>query len=245
MNQYTVYMKMWFAFARQGLKPTIRNVIEFLTHLSEKGYNYNQLCAARSAVVVLSENPLLGKHPVLKRFMKGIFETKPTFPRMAVVWDIKCVFDYFRKMTEPLSMEMLGKKLVMLIALLAGGQRSQTINTLKVTDIKIAGDKCIIPVYDPIKQTRQGKHIKPLEFRVYLKEPKLCVITTLTEYLKITKQHRRDTATFISYQRPFKPVFFLSFNIGIVILVGKELAYKNRDHEHHYACSAPQASCVF
>ena len=75
VNQYTVYMKMWFAFARQGLKPTLRNVIEFLTHLSGKGYNYNQLCAARSAVVVLSEvrKPIIGKASCLKTFYEGHF----------------------------------------------------------------------------------------------------------------------------------------------------------------------------
>ena len=59
-----------------------------------------------------------------------------------------------------------------------------------------------LPIYDPIKQTRRGKHMKPLEFKVYVKEPKLCVIDNLSCYMAKTKHLRSSNPLFISFQRP-------------------------------------------
>ena len=41
-----------------------------------------------------------------------------------------------------------------------------------------------------IKQTKPTKHMAPLRFQIYNKEPRLCVVAHLTEYLKRTKSYR-------------------------------------------------------
>ena len=66
--------------------------------------------------------------------------------------------------------------LPILLAILSGGQRAQTIFSIDVLDIKIVGGNCVIPIYDTLKQTRPGHHLEPLKFSVYLKEPKLCIM---------------------------------------------------------------------
>ncbi len=179
-----------------------------MTYLHSKKYKYGQLCAARSAVATLSQIENIGKHPDIKRFMKGIFELEPQLPVYTTVWDVGCVFNYFRTLASPadLSLEMLGKKLAMLICLLAGGHRSQTIHAIQVTNIKVTPQHCVIPIYSKIKQTRPGKHLKPLEFSVYLKEPKLCVIEHLVHYLARSKNIRKHSQLFLSYQKPYQAV---------------------------------------
>ena len=102
-------------------------------------------------------------------------------------------------------MELLSKKVAILIGILAGGHRSQTIHTIKTNDIIVTADKCIVPIYDPIKQTKSGKHLKPLQFKVYT-ESKLCVIQNLTVYLQRTRAVRTGEALFLSYQKPYHPV---------------------------------------
>ena len=208
MTQYAVYAKLWYSFARQGLKPTLRNIVEFLVHLHSKGFNHDQICAARSAIGVISDVENIGKHPDIKRLMKGLFETNPKFPRYTCVWDVRILFNFFRKMPHQrdLPAKILCKKLAVLLSVLAGGQRSQTIHKINVLDIKINVEKCVIPIYDAIKQTRRGKHMKPMEFKVYPREEKLCVISNLTEYLLKTRPMRRDSALFISYQKPYHAV---------------------------------------
>ena len=141
-RQYCVYAKLWFAFARQGLTPMVRNVIESITQLHSKGYTHDQLCTARSAVAILSDIPNVGKHPGVKRLFKGLFEMASILPRIVSVWDVRCVFDYFRGLPHQseLSLELCGKKLAILVCLLAGGQRSQTVHAIKATDIVIKGE---------------------------------------------------------------------------------------------------------
>ena len=70
-------------------------------------------------------------------------------------------------------MGVLGKKLALLITILAGGQRSQTIHKINAGDIHTIDSKCILPILAKLKQTKPHIHMKPLEFRVYLKEPTL------------------------------------------------------------------------
>ena len=192
----------------QGLRPTLRNIVEFLVHLHSKGFNHDQICAARSAVGVISDVENLGKHPDIKRLMKGLFESNPKYPKYTCVWDVRILFDYFRKLPHQklLPIKLLCKKLAILLSILAGGQRSQTIHRINVLDIKTNPEKCVIPIYDPVKQTKRGKHMKPLEFRVYSEDEKLCVINNLTEYLLKTRPIRKYSALFLSYQKPYQAV---------------------------------------
>ena len=208
ITQYLSYAKLWFSFAQHDLSPTVSDLVEFLYFLHSKGYKYKQLCQARSAVGALSQHEDIGKHPDVKRFMKGLFEKNPEFPVYSCIWDVKKLLDCFRTIPHQreLSLKMLSKKLAILLAILAGGQRSQTVHTIKATDIVVTDEKCIIPIYDVIKQTKDGKHLKPLEFRVYKLEPKLCFVQNLLVYLERTREHRRSSQLFLSYQKPHHPV---------------------------------------
>ena len=107
--------------------------------------------------------------------MKGVFESRPVFPSYKIIWNIDILFNYFRKLThqKDLPFPHMGKKLAMLIAVLAGGQRCQTIHAINALHIRVLHDKCIIPIYQTLKQTRIKAHLKPLEFKVYSKENKL------------------------------------------------------------------------
>ena len=208
LEQYLVYAKLWFNFAAQGLTPTVRNILEFLVHLHSKGYNHSQICQARSAVGAISGIENLGKHPDIKRLMKGLFEIKPWFPKYSCVWDVRILFNYFRSLPHQrlLPLPLLSKKLAILICILAGGQRSQTIHAISALDLVVTSEKCIIPIYCKIKQTRQGAHMKPLEFKVYLDDEKLCVIQNLAVYLERTRPFREVPQLFLSYQKPHHPV---------------------------------------
>ena len=244
LDQYVTYAKLWFRFAGQGLTPSVRNLVEFLYHLHSKGYNHKQLCQARSAVSALSSTDDVGKHPDVKRFLKGLFEKKPQFPVYSCVWNVKTLLDYLRSIPhqDMLSLEMLSKKLAILIGILAGGQRSQTIHTIKSTDIVVANDKCIIPIYDVIKQSKQGKHMRPLEFRVFTTDQKLCVVQNLVTYLQKTRGHRKSPELFLSYQRPYHPVTKDTVARWINDIMQK--AGINMNHYVTHSCRAAASSAL-
>ena len=60
-----------------------------------------------------------GEHPLVARFLKGVFELKPSLPRYAFVWDVGTVLRYMQSMTPmtDMTLAMLTKKLTTLLAL--------------------------------------------------------------------------------------------------------------------------------
>lgn len=91
----------------------------------------NTARSALSALLHRKDNTIpFGQLPLVKRFMKGIFELRPSFPRYEAVWDVNKVFAYFRQKcnVSDLSLKELSERLTFLLLLLSG-QRSQ-INTL-------------------------------------------------------------------------------------------------------------------
>ena len=143
---------------------------------------------------------VFGNIPIANRYMKRIFENNPTLPKFRFTWNVFLLFNYFRNMQEihELDIQKLTQKLVMFITLISGGQRSQTIHGIGVSDIKILDNKVVIPIMSLIKQTMSTKHMASLCFHIYNKEPKLCVVTHRTEYLKRTKSYRDTDKLFLS-----------------------------------------------
>ena len=92
--------------------------------LYDDGLQYSALNTARSAistVVTLAAEVSIGKHPLVTRFMRGVFQLQgPALPRYTETWNVGVVIKYLSNM-EPkaeLTMENLTKKLTMLLALL-------------------------------------------------------------------------------------------------------------------------------
>jgi len=128
------------------------------------------------SILIDSEPLTFGKLPLVKRFMKGILEQRPVFSKYNYIWDVNKVFEFFRGLPslEDLDLKMLSYKLVMLLCLVSGGQRAQTIHSLCLKDIHFIEESIAIPIMSKIKQTMPGKHMKPLFFRPYENDPKLC-----------------------------------------------------------------------
>ena len=70
-------------------------MLHFLTELFEDNCGYSALNTTRSALstfIVLPGNISVGNHPLVTRFMKGVFQSRPTFPKYTEIWDVKVVF---------------------------------------------------------------------------------------------------------------------------------------------------------
>lgn len=215
LAKYQTYFDKWVQHCecrkQNPIHPSILQGVEFLTSLFLEGYTYKYICSARSAlscIYEISSAVEFGKTPLVKRLMKGIFEIRPVFPKCTTIWNVKYVFDLFRRWpeNEKLNQKCLSLKLVVLIALVTGGQRMQTIHKINLDDFKVFPEKLVIPIMDKLKQTKPNKHIKPLVLHPYLTEPKLCVTSALTAYLKVTLPRRSHPQLFLSYIKPFKPV---------------------------------------
>ncbi|CAB4002709.1 Hypothetical predicted protein, partial [Paramuricea clavata] len=193
-SQYQVHLQKWLQFCMERdcdiISPNLPQALDFLSSLFDSGLSYSSLNSVRCAVstiLQLSDSAVtFGQLPIVKRFMKGIFELRPALPRYQTTWDVSKVLDFFRKQSMPsaLTLKDLTVKVTFLLSLLSG-QRCQTIHVLTVDNMILMADKCTFHVREKVKQTRVGTHVKPLEF--------LCVVTHLLEYVKRTACTRNDT----------------------------------------------------
>jgi len=70
---------------------------------------------------------------LISRFMRGIFNERPSLPRYSKIWDVKVVLRYLETLDTSVILS-LSCKLCMLF-LLVTAQRCQTLHVLKLSDV--------------------------------------------------------------------------------------------------------------
>ena len=149
-----------------------------------------------------------GTHPMMCRFLKGVFELKPSLPKYKNIWDVNTVLAYLSNLHPPpgLTLKDLTFKTTMLLALLSG-QRCQTLHLLSVSNMVLKDDSCVFIINKLLKTSRPGKHVSDLTFTAYSPDNRLCPIVCLSEYVKRTSHLRKGSdQLLVSFQKPHKPV---------------------------------------
>lgn len=213
-KQYEPALKKWLSFCENSIdpfNPKIDQALDFLSQLYNEGASFHSMSNARSALSTFIkpfDSTTFGRLPIVKRYMKGVFESRPTFPKSCITWDVNILFNYFRSLPdiENLSLKLLSLKLASLIAIASGGQRVQTLQSLDINNINYLPDKVIIPITTKIKQTKPSKHIEPLELKGFPQEPKLCPVLHLKHYMTKVDEIRASDSLFVSYIKPHKAV---------------------------------------
>ena len=94
-KQYAPYIKKWHEFCSKwevnSYNPPLNTALDFLVSLHEQGLSYTAVNTARSAlsaIILPTDNVNIGSHPIVSRFMKGIFKSNPPVPRYHTTWDV-------------------------------------------------------------------------------------------------------------------------------------------------------------
>ena len=188
-GRYNSLLQQWNDFCEETnyLLPDVTSVLKFFTELYEKGCQYSSITLARSAlasVVTLRGYATLSNHPLIKRFIKGVFHLRPPKPKYSSIWDADILLKYWQKIEDnpQLNLLELSKKVTTLLELLHG-LRISTIATFDVTLITMSNDTCIFCPSEPLKHDRQGR---PRDKFIYKKfeNSKLSPMAATKEYLK-------------------------------------------------------------
>ncbi len=190
-------------------------IITFLTELFESGLAYSSLNVARSALasfVSLTDGNTVGTHPLINRFLKGVYTKRPPTPRYDYIWDVRIVLNYLRKQSpaSSLSFKQLTLKLVMLIALMTA-QRSQSIHKLRLDALQFESSTAIFQISDLIKQSRPGRTGLTVRLPAYPADRRICVYTYLKHYISQSRKYRAHSGVseqqlFISFKKPYARV---------------------------------------
>lgn len=168
----------------------------------------NTARSALSAIGLVVEGFSAGAHPLVIRYMKGVFNLRPTQPRYSQTWDVSTVLVYLKKLSpvRKISLKLLTYKLVMLIALTCAS-RAQSLHLLDIANMKKGCDTYTLYYSGLLKQTRAGSANPVAELKSYPPDRRLCVIFVLKEYLRRTLLLRKNySCLFLSYIKPYKPV---------------------------------------
>jgi len=194
------------------IKPSPALLVDYLDSLYQKGLGYSSLNTARSAVSSLTAidniNKTIGEHPLVTRFMRGVFSNRPSLPRYSNSWDVSIVLKYLKTLipVNRLSLKHLTWKLVMLLSLLTG-QRGQTLHLMDIRFIEITENYVRIQILELLKTSKPGKHLSPIYLEKYDSDESLCIVRTMKHYLERTSLIRgEETRLFITTIKPFRSI---------------------------------------
>jgi len=186
-------------------------VLDFLSELFDSGLSYSALNLARSALssfMCLNDGTSVGSHPLVARFLRGVFNLRPPQAKYKEIWEVRPVFNYLRKLSPVkfISLKQLTLKLCMLIALLSA-QRTQTLHLLTIDSMVFTKKDVQFRISEFVKQSRPGHVGTLVELQAYPADRRLCVVTVLKAYLERTKGLRgNEKKLFISFVKPHESV---------------------------------------
>ena len=161
-----------------------------------------------------------GKHPLVQRFMKGIFNLRQVLSGQFAVWDPDIVLNYLSNLEHDLPLKDLPEKLVILLCLLSG-QKKQTVKLLNIKDMLLEKGKCTFIIKRPMKTTKPGFQESPIAFLQYPSNRKTSIATTITHYLEITKELRITDLQIINHKKPHKAVSTGLISRWCKVILGK------------------------
>ncbi|XP_063540291.1 uncharacterized protein LOC134749320 [Cydia strobilella] len=210
LSQYSSSLKLWWQYCQINeindiFDVKINNLIDFLNRCLQDGASYGTLNNHRSAISLISVN-CISQDDCLKRFFRGVFRLKPSFPRYTVTWDPMIVLNYFSNLfpNETLPIEHITKKLVILLAL-ATGQRTQTLSLIRLNNIQRFNNRIIIKITDMVKTSAVGRSQPIIDLPFFDEKCSICAAKTLLAYINVTQNNRpiNETKLILTYKRPY------------------------------------------
>lgn len=207
-RQYKVYIEKWIDFCGrntiQALEATLPETLTFLTELFHSGVGYSAINTARSALSAILPSLQLGSNHITKKFMRGVFNRRPSLPKISSIWDVKCVFDLFRLPAwdiENLQLKTLTQKLAVLL-ILSACERVQFLASLSLSNMVHNDDGSFdFQINVLLKTSKPGNHKSVVKFRPF-QESSLCPATHLARYIRMTSYPNRNDALFLTYRKP-------------------------------------------
>ena len=214
---YSCNWRRWERWcAPSGCNPVfapLSSILDFLASEYAEGKQYRTLNCYRQAIS-MTHSPIdgvvVGKHPLVVRLMRGVYNARPPQPRYLTTWDVGQVLHHISSLgrNRDLSLKQLSHKLVVLLAL-ANASRASEIYALDIRYMSRDRDGISFAIADLTKTARPGKK-RSIYYPSLKEEERLCPVNALNEYLRHTEQRREEDQTktrlFLFVVKPYKPV---------------------------------------
>jgi len=209
-KQYNAVHRKWTDFCNKTKadqwKPSVVNILQFLTEIYSSGLGYVAINTARSALSTILgsvEGYPIGQHPLINRLLKGVSRLRPPSSKYKFVWDVSQVLQLFKHWESDcnLSLKLLTLKTVGLLALCTA-QRVQTLASLTRSNIHFSSSDLVIRVSSRLKTTKPGEGLI-INLKKYSEE-KLCIYSCLRHYMERTSNLSTSDFLLVCHQSPYK-----------------------------------------
>lgn len=195
---------------RNPLRNDLNNILLFLTEAHSKGKAYNTINIYRS-MLSSTLDPIdglqIGKHPLVLKLMRGIYNSNPPKPKYDCTWDVDMVVNHLNRLAnEEMTIAPLARKLVTLIAL-ASLLRVSEIASIARESLKINESGMSFSLLKPRKAQREGA-LKTLSIK-RIRDPRIDPVSCTERYILLSEGFRNqanDKHLLIGSVKPHKPV---------------------------------------
>ena len=211
LKQYNVFLRKYKTFClSRGVDPALQNVplvLDFLKHLLDQGLSYSSINTARSALSSIFPTPPIGEHPLVVRFLRGVYQIKPNIPKYVATWDVAVVLKYLEKLSpvKYLSLAQLSHKLITLLALVTGA-RIQTLHALDLKHCNINADSVTFTIMCLLKHSTPANKTTNTVNLLSYSNKKVCPVFHIKYYILRTKKVRQDSHLFLAPLQPHQRV---------------------------------------
>ena len=216
-NTNSAYNSAWHKWHRwcaernyNPISTPLSSVLQFLAEQFDTGLQYRSVNTLRSAISTTHPNidgMAVGRHPLVSRLLRGMFNLRPPSPRYSHPWDVRIVVNFLSTYkSADLSTLQLAKKAVTLLALV-NADRCSDLAALDRDHIQWTASGVEFTVVQLTKTRRLGTP-KKVFYATFRDNNELCPVTVLRLYMDKTAEQTAELASpkpmFLTSRKPFR-----------------------------------------
>ena len=191
----------------------VKEVFCYLAGIFGASMSYSSINVSRSMLssnlnMGIGNREEIGKHPLVTRLMKGIFQARPPTPKYSGTWDPSIVLSHFVATAgQTLSLLQLARKLATLLALTIL-LRCAEIASIQRETFEFAGLKVYFDLGTLRKSQRSGPLLR-LSLDEWSQNKAICPLTCLRSYIErtsIIRTPQNAKQLLIGSTKPHNPV---------------------------------------
>ena len=194
------------------MSPPIAKVLDFLSSLVGSGKAYRTVNVHRSmlsSTLGKFDGSDLGKHPLVVKLMRGVYNKKPPTPRYSHFWEVDSVIEFLISLgpNSELSFKNLSMKLAMLLALSSLCRVSELAN-IDRDSVIFLNDQAKFALQKPRKSQRNST-LQVISVEKLLPPSLACPVETLRDFVVAADQRRKKDkprSLFIGLRPPHNSV---------------------------------------
>ena len=190
--------------------PPLSNVLQFLAEQFDTGLQYRTVNTLRSAISTTHPNidgMAVGRHPLVSRLLRGMFNLRPPSPHYSHSWDVRIVVRFLSNCkSADLSTLQLAKKTVTLMALV-NADRCSDLAALDRDLIQWTASGVKFTVVWLTKTRRSGAP-REIFYPMFRDNSELRPVTVLRLYVDKTTEQAAELSSpkpvFLTSRKPFR-----------------------------------------